>query len=257
MKNKRIFLFAFLSLFLATSVGGQNIKDVRRYVKRGNKMIRAGQRDKAYEQYRKAFELDSTNVLVNYNLATSMFPSEWKIMPQDAKRDTAMMMLFQRAGDPRLQMNPIRQSMANHNLGVMHQIRANQSGEDQQKYQELQKAIEAYKQALRANPHDDEARYNLVLCQRQLPKGNGDGQQDQNGDQQQKQDKKDEQQQQQQQQQQQDQQQNQQPPQQEQNQEWIEQMLNAAEQREKQTRRHLDEQQQNQQNRRRQNEKNW
>ena len=78
MKNKRIFLFAFLSLFLATSVGGQNIKDVRRYVKRGNKMIRAGQRDKAYEQYRKAFELDSTNVLVNYNLATSMFPSEWK-----------------------------------------------------------------------------------------------------------------------------------------------------------------------------------
>ena len=199
MKNKRIFLFAFLSLFLATSVGGQNIKDVRRYVKRGNKMIRAGQRDKAYEQYRKAFELDSTNVLVNYNLATSMFPSEWKIMPQDAKRDTTMMMLFQRAGDPRLQMNPIRQSMACHNLGVMHQIRANQSGEDQQKYQELQKAIEAYKQALRANPHDDEARYNLVLCQRQLPKGNGDGQQDQNGDQQQKQDKKDEQQQQQQQ----------------------------------------------------------
>jgi Ca-activated chloride channel family protein len=240
---------------MSSVVGAQNVKEVRRYVKRGNKMMHTGQRDKAYEQYRKAFELDSANTLVCYNMGTSMYPEEWKIMKQDAKRDSVMTGLFQHAGDPHAQDNPLRRSMAFHNLGVMHQIRANQSGEDQQKYQQLQQAIEYYKQALRNNPQDDEARYNLVLCQRQLPKGNGQGQQNPEGDKQQEQQDKQEQQQQQQQQQQQKQEQ---PPQQQeqQNQEWIEQMLNAAEQREKQTRRRLDEKQQGQPQRR-QNEKNW
>ncbi len=254
MKRKYV-ISLLVALLMSSVVGAQNVKEVRRYVKRGNKMMHTGQRDKAYEQYRKAFELDSANTLVCYNMGTSMYPEEWKIMKQDAKRDSVMTGLFQHAGDPHAQDNPLRRSMAFHNLGVMHQIRANQSGEDQQKYQQLQQAIEYYKQALRNNPQDDEARYNLVLCQRQLPKGNGQGQQNPEGDKQQEQQDKQEQQQQQQQQQQQKQEQ---PPQQQeqQNQEWIEQMLNAAEQREKQTRRRLDEKQQGQPQRR-QNEKNW
>ena len=253
----RYIILAFVALF-ATSVSmaqTANVKEVRRYVKRGNRMLHSGQRDKAYEQYKKAYKADSTNVLVNYNLATSMFPDEWKIMKPDTKRDSVMAQYFMRSADEHGEDNPLRRSLAYHNLGVMHQIRANQSGDDQQKYQQLKQAIECYKQALRNNPHDDEARYNLVLCQHQLPEGNGEGQQDQNGDQQQEQQKQ-EQQQQQQQQQQQDQQQQQQPPQQEQNQEWIEQMLNAAEQREKQVRRRIDERQQSQPQRR-SNEKNW
>ncbi|MBO4811821.1 MAG: hypothetical protein J5552_09720 [Prevotella sp.] len=247
---KRFYLIlSLIALLGSASVQAQSVKDVRRHVKRGNRMMHTGQRDKAYEQYRKAFEIDSTNVLVDYNLATSMFPNEWKIMKTDARRDSVMAGLFLHAGDA--EENPIRRSMAYHNVGVMHQIRANQSGDDQQKYQQLQQAIEAYKQALRQNPRDDEARYNLVLCQRQLPKGAGQGQQNQNGDQQKKEEKEQEQKQDQQPQNQQQQQQEQQ------NQEWIEQMLNAAEQREKQTRKNIDERMQNQSKRRQQNEKNW
>ena len=80
MKLRHIILL-FSALFcLSGTIQAQNVKYVRRYVKRGNRMIHTGQRDKAYEQYRKAFELDSANVLVDYNLATSMFPDEWKIM---------------------------------------------------------------------------------------------------------------------------------------------------------------------------------
>lgn len=254
MKLKHI-ISCIILLFCVSAVQAQSVKDVRRYVKRGNRMMHTGQRDKAYEQYKKAHQADSTNTQVNYNLATSMFPNEWKLMKPDTIRDKEMASYFMQAGDNRMEDNPIRRSMAFHNYGVMHQVRANQSGDDQQKYQELQQAIEAYKQALRNNPNDDEARYNLVLCQRQLPKNNGEGQQNQDGDQQQeKQDKKEQQEQQQNQQQQQEQDQEQQ---QEQNQEWIEQMLNAAEQREKQVRRRLDEKQQNQSNQRRTNEKNW
>ena len=255
MKLKHI-ITCLILLFAVSSASAQNVKEVRRHVKRGNRMMHTGQRDKAYEQYRKAYDADSTNTLVNYNLATSMFPDEWKIMKADAKRDSVMAGHMLRSADEHAEDNPLRRSQAYHNIGVMHQIRANQSGDDQQKYQQLQQAIEAYKQALRNNPHDDEARYNLVLCQHQLPKGNGEGQQNPDGDKQQEQQKEQQDQQQQQQQQNQEQQQQQQP-QQEQNQEWIEQMLNAAEQREKQTRRRLDEKQQNQSNRRRQNEKNW
>ena len=248
----RYVIIVLMALFTASASMAQapHVKEVRRYVKRGNRMMHSGQRDKAFEQYKKAFQADSTNVLVNYNLGTSMFPDEWKIMQTDGKRDSVMAQLFLRSADEHAQDNPLRRSMSYHNLGVMHQIRANQSGDDQQKYQQLKQAIECYKQALRNNPRDDEARYNLVLCQRQLPEGSGEGQQDQNGDQQQKQEKE------QQQQQQQQQQQEQQPPQQEQNQEWIEQMLNAAEQREKQVRRRIDERQQSQPQRRG-NEKNW
>lgn len=257
MKLKTIICLSFVICHLSFSEAMAqqvNVKEVRRYVKRGNRMMQTGQRDKAYEQYRKAYVADSTNTLVNYNLATSMFPDEWKIMKPDAKRDSVMASHFLRSADAHAEDNPVRRSMSYHNIGVMHQIRANQSGDDQQKYQQLMQAIDAYKQALRNNPHDDEARYNLVLCQRQLPENNNN-QQNQNNDQQQQQEQ---QQQQQQQNQNQQQDQQQEPPQQQeqQNQEWIEQMLNAAEQREKQTRRRLDEQQ-NRSNQRRTNEKNW
>ena len=129
MKRKYV-ISLLVALLMSSVVGAQNVKEVRRYVKRGNKMMHTGQRDKAYEQYRKAFELDSANTLVCYNMGTSMYPEEWKIMKQDAKRDSVMTGLFQHAGDPHAQDNPLRRSMAFHNLGVMHQIRANQSGED-------------------------------------------------------------------------------------------------------------------------------
>ena len=105
------------------------------------------------------------------------------------------------------------------------------------------------------NPNDNEARYNLVLCQRQLKDqpqqndstGNSQNQQQQQQEQQQEQQN--------QQQQQQQQQPEQQQPQND-NQDWIEQLLNAADQHEKQVRRRLDEQQ-GQPNRRQRNEKNW
>ena len=158
-----------------------------------------------------------------------------------------------------------------HNLGVMHQVNAIHYGKGSEKWQsEMQSAVEAYKDALRNNPTDDQTRYNLVLCLRQLPKGNND----QNStppppEQQQEQEQKDEEQQKNQNndQQQQDQKQDQQQDQQQQDQQsenpdkdWMEQMINAAEQKERQTMRRLNEQKDKNQERagqRRPLEKNW
>ena len=47
--------------------------------------------------------------------------------------------------------------MAYHNMGVICQ-----------KHQMFSEAIEAYKESLRNNPSDNETRYNLELCRRQL-----------------------------------------------------------------------------------------
>ena len=64
-----------------------------------------------------------------------------------------------------------------HNMGVILQAS-----------KQLPQCIEAYKQALRNNPKDDETRYNLALAQKQLK--DQQQQQDQNQQQEQKQDQK-------------------------------------------------------------------
>ena len=51
--GKKIALFA-TSVSMAQTA---NVKEVRRYVKRGNRMLHSGQRDKAYEQYKKAYKM--------------------------------------------------------------------------------------------------------------------------------------------------------------------------------------------------------
>ena len=57
-------------------------------------------------------------------------------------------------------------SMAWHNRGFIRQTQALKDQENQQKL--LREAIEMYKEALRLQPHDNETRYNLALCQHQL-----------------------------------------------------------------------------------------
>lgn len=72
-----------------------------------------------------------------------------------------------------LEKTKVVRAMAWHNRGYICQTAALH---DQQKQQQLlRQAIEHYKQALRLNPRDNETRYNLALCQRQLKKDQGGG----------------------------------------------------------------------------------
>ena len=214
-------------------------RQARKYIRSGNSLFRQGRQHDATVDYFKAVNADSTDARAQYNLATSMFPENWKMVKKE-QTDTMVQTLIKAA---ELEQNPLRRSKAFHNVGTIFQ-----------NAKDFKKAIEAYKNALRSNPNDDESRYNLVLCQRQLK----DDDQDQNGDngqdnQQDDKQQQDEQQQQQQQQQQQDQQQQEQkePPMSKEN---AEQLLNAAMQEEKKTQEKM---QQMQQGQRRQIEKNW
>ena len=116
-----------------------------------------------------------------------------------------------------------------HNTGVVYHM-----------CEQYDKAVEAYKQALRNNPQDDETRYNMILAQRMLQEQQQQQQEQQQEQEQQEQ--QDQQQQQQDQQQQQQEQQQQQQQEEEMSQENAEQILQAAMQDEKDVQERVQEQ---------------
>lgn len=228
----------YIILLLLTALSVSSYADnrqARKLIRKGNALYRVDKRQEAQVDYLKAYRADSTDARVLYNLATSMFPQDYKLVQKE--RCDTMAMMFERAAQA--ETNPLRKAKAFHNEGVAYQG-----------VKDFGKAIEAYKNALRCNPNDDESRYNLVLCQRQL-KNQGGGNNNQQQDKQNQQDKQ-EQQQQEKQEKQDQQQQQQEPPMSKEN---AEQLLNAAMQREKETQKRMKEAQQ--QPRRRRIEKNW
>ena len=226
--NKKIATVCLLLI----AVGAQAQTD-RQYVRQGNKLFQKGDFEHAEVAYAKAIEKNEKNPQAHYNLGNALMAQ---------RKDSAAVVQFQAAGQ--LETNPLRKSQAYHNIGVVCQ--QNKLYGD---------AIEAYKQALRLNPNDDETRYNLALCKHEKQKQD-QNQQNQNQNQQNKDDqqKKDNQDKQEQKQQDQDQQkQQEQKPQM--SKENAEQLLNAAMQQEKQTQKRMKEAEK--QGERRQVEKNW
>ena len=235
MRHSGYYIILLLLTALSVSSYADN-RQARKLIRKGNALYRADKRQEAQVDYLKAYRADSTDARVQYNLATSMFPQDYKLVQKE--RCDTMAMMFERAA--RAETNPLRKAKAYHNEGVAYQG-----------VKDFGKAIEAYKNALRCNPNDDESRYNLVLCQRQLKNQSG-GNNNQQQDKQDQQDKQQQQQQQKKQEKQDQQQQQQEPPMSKEN---AEQLLNAAMQREKETQKRMKEAQQQPQRRR--IEKNW
>ena len=206
-----MFLILLFSHFFVLGVSAQNWRD---YVRWGNRQYRDSVYDKAQVQYQKGFEKDSSSTEINYNLGNALLRQG---EPKEAMR------LYEKVS--KTEHDKGRRHMIFHNMGVILQSQ-----------KQFGPAIEAYKEALRCDPSDDESRYNLVLCQRQLK--NQQQNQNQQGNDKDQQDKQKQDQQQQQQKKQEQQKQNQQQAQPQENQmsrENAEQMLNAAMQNERQT----------------------
>ena len=217
-----------VALLLVLVAMGASAQTDRMYIRQGNKQFRAGNFSDAEVSYRKALEKNDRNPQAHYNLGNSLLKQN---------KDSAAVAEFETAS--KLETDPLMKSQSFHNMGVICQ-----------KHEMFGEAIEAYKQSLRLNPHDDETRYNLQLCKHQLKKQQQDKQ-----DQQQKQDQKKQDQQKQDQKQQEQKQQQKQQQQPQMSKDNAEQLLNAAMQREKQTQDRMKKAQQ--QPRRRQLQKNW
>ena len=163
-----------LLLIIAATASAQQAD--RQYIREGNKQFRLGQYDKAEVSYRKAVEKNPKNPQAAYNLGNALMAQ---------KKDSAAVQQFEQS--TRIETNPMRKAAAYHNMGVICQT-----------HKMYDEAIEAYKNALRNNPNDDETRYNLVLCkhlkkkQDEKQKQNQQNKDDQNKkDDQKKNDKKD------------------------------------------------------------------
>jgi tetratricopeptide (TPR) repeat protein len=147
-----------------TAVYGQ--KTDRDYLRSGNKLYKDSLFVKAEVDYRKALEVNPKSADALYNLGNSLLMQE--------KGKEAMEQLDAAS---RLEKDKEKLAHIYHNMGVILQAS-----------KQLPQCIEAYKQALRNNPKDDETRYNLALAQKQLK--DQQQQQDQNQQQEQKQDQK-------------------------------------------------------------------
>ena len=202
----------------------------RQYIRQGNKQFHRGDYLGSEVSYRKAIEKNPKNPQAAFNLGNALMAQ---------KKDSAAVKQFENAA--RLETNPLRKAQSYHNMGVICQT-----------HKMYGEAIEAYKNALRLNPDDDETRYNLVLCKHQKQKQdqnkqnqqNDDKKQDDKKDQQKPEENKDKQE-----------QQKQEQPKPQMSKENAEQLLNAAIQNEKQTQDKLKKAQQQPQ--RRNIQKNW
>ena len=152
-----------LVLAVVVSAAGAQAQTDRQYVRNGNKYFRKGDYKRADMEYRKALSVNESNTQALYNRGCAIMQES----PDSA------MAYFDQAG--KMETNKVRKAMAYHNIGVIYHSN-----------QQYDKAIEAYKEALRNNPNDDETRYNLELAKRQQKQNQGGGGQnnDQNKDQQ-------------------------------------------------------------------------
>lgn len=196
----------------------------RQFIRNGNKLYRQQDYAKAEVEYSKAIAANASNTTAIYNLGCAL---------QMQQKDSAAVVQYEKAG--KAETSKRRKSMAYHNIGVICQ-----------KNQLFQEAIEAYKESLRNNPGDNETRYNLELCKRQLKKQNQNGGSQNNEDKNKDKDKQDKQQ---------KQDKNKQNQQQQMSKENAEQLLNAAMQEEKATQKRM--KQKMQQPQRRSLNNNW
>ena len=224
--SKKKVITMLLLLMTVTAVAQTD----RQFIRQGNKQFHRGDYPGSEVSYRKAIEKNPKNPQAAFNLGNALMAQ---------KKDSAAVKQFENAA--RLETNPLRKAQSYHNMGVICQT-----------HKMYGEAIEAYKNALRLNPDDDETRYNLVLCKHQKQKQdqnkqnqqNDDKKQDDKKDQQKPEENKDKQEQKQQEQ-----------PKPQMSKENAEQLLNAAIQNEKQTQDKLKKAQQQPQ--RRNIQKNW
>lgn len=140
------------------------------HVRKGNRTYKRGEYKDSELEYRKALDLDSTSTKARYNLAASLYKQE--------RYDEAGQRYVTLAEEQGVKEELGRDAMYNAANALF-------------KSEKYDKSAELYKQVLRANPRDEQARYNLSEALRRLKKQQE--QQKQQQDQQQNQDKKDQQ----------------------------------------------------------------
>ncbi|WP_418991063.1 tetratricopeptide repeat protein [Alistipes sp.] len=169
-------LLYILLLFIAAGARAQQQPE-RSQVRKGNRQYHKGDYETAIERYTRALTVSPQSFEAAYDLGNALYKAE---------RFDHAEQTMQRAAADSLRSDTER-AEAFYNLG--------NAQFKQQKYKE---ALESYKQSLRLNPSDMEAKYNYAYTKRLLDEdqqgGGGDNQQDQQDQQDRQQDRQNQQQ---------------------------------------------------------------
>jgi tetratricopeptide (TPR) repeat protein len=159
--------FAILALLLLSS-SSLHAQTVRGHVKAGNKAFEAGRYSDAEAEYKKALEQDPHSKEALMNLGKCYY--------KEQRYDEAMQ---QYGTTMKTLQSPKDQSASYYDMGnTLYRS---------EKYQD---ALHAYSRALKLNPDDDDARYNLQMTRAKLQEQNDKDKQKQKNDKQNKQDNK-------------------------------------------------------------------
>lgn len=192
--KKYIFLFAsILCLMAVQPVEAQTHRTARSYIRSGNRAYKDSLFDRAELKYRKAVDLDAASVDAKYNLANALY---YRLITDSVPGDQFTQLCqeiidqYNAAGENETDKN-VKAAVC-HNLGNTYYLRGLYEIQTQQQTikETYAACIDAYKNALRNNPADDETRYNLTKAKaiyNSIPPGQNDQNQQQQQDQQQQQ----------------------------------------------------------------------
>lgn len=156
------YLLYIICIFAAATASAQKYPE-RGLVRKGNRAYDKGRYERSIERYERALGVSPDNYEATYDLGNALFRAE--------RYDKAAEMLGKAAADTL--RTPEERAEAWFNLGNA-----------QLAQQKLQDALESYKNSLRMNPADEQAKYNYVYVKRLLQQQEQNQDQNQNQDQQ-------------------------------------------------------------------------
>ena len=169
---------ALLTIFVCGEVSAQQMKE-RGLVRKGNRQFKREQFEKSVDSYQRALQHDSTSFEAKYDLASALYRTE-----RYEKAEKTLLGIVNDTTRTELERGEVAYNLGNTQFA-------------QQKYKE---ALSSYRQAMRCNPNDEDAKFNYAFTKRLIQQQEQQQQQqnqDQNQDnKEQNQDKQDQQQQQ-------------------------------------------------------------
>ena len=169
----KYFIVALLTLFICGEVSAQQMKE-RGLVRKGNRQFKREQFEKSVDSYQRALQHDSTSFEAKYDLASALYRTE-----RYEKAEKTLLGIVNDTTRTELERGEVAYNLGNTQFA-------------QQKYKE---ALSSYRQAMRCNPNDEDAKFNYAFTKRLIQQQEQQQQnQDQNQDnKEQNQDKQDQQ----------------------------------------------------------------
>ena len=135
---------ALLTIFVCGEVSAQQMKE-RGLVRKGNRQFKREQFEKSVDNYQRALQHDSTSFEAKYDLASALYRTE-----RYEKAEKTLLGIVNDTTRTELERGEVAYNLGNTQFA-------------QHKYKE---ALSSYRQAMRCNPNDEDAKFNYAFTKR-------------------------------------------------------------------------------------------